>query len=96
MTDECNEAVKSTGPSSPRSPPNGNNSGKPGSPCSPRQLRRVRLSQQQLDSLTKDELAAKWHEQDLYVECLETQTAAQEGTEIIRVRLQPHLPHILN
>lgn len=55
----------------------------------------MKLTQQQLDSLTKDELAAKWHEQDLYVECLEAQAAAQEGTEITRVR-PPHSPHILS
>ncbi|XP_003424468.1 pre-mRNA-splicing regulator WTAP [Nasonia vitripennis] len=49
------------------------------SPRSPRQTRRVKLTDQQLDSFSKDELAAKWREQDLYVECLETQTAALEG-----------------
>lgn len=78
MADECSE-VKSVGPSSPRSPQGSSNGGKPSSPHSPRQPRRVKLTQQQLDSLTKDELAAKWHEQDLYVECLEAQSAAQEG-----------------
>ncbi|KAG5322239.1 FL2D regulator, partial [Pseudoatta argentina] len=78
MADECSE-VKSAGPSSPRSPQGSSNSGKPSSLHSPRQPRRVKLTQQQLDSLTKDELAAKWHEQDLYVECLEAQSAAQEG-----------------
>lgn len=94
MADECSE-VKSAGPSSPRSPQGSSNGGKPSSPHSPRQPRRVKLTQQQLDSLTKDELAAKWHEQDLYVECLEAQAAAQEGTEITRVR-PPHSPHILS
>lgn len=80
MAEECND-VKSAGPSSPRSPQNNSTGGK-SSPHSPRQPRRVKLTQQQLDSMTKDELAAKWHEQDLYVECLEAQAAAQEGTEI--------------
>lgn len=94
MADECSEA-KSAGPSSPRSPQSNSISGKPSSPRSPRQPRRVKLTQQQLDNLTKDELAAKWHEQDLYVECLEAQAAAQEGTEITRVR-PPHSPHILS
>lgn len=94
MADECSE-VKSAGPSSPRSPQSNSISGKPSSPHSPRQPRRVKLTQQQLDNLTKDELAAKWHEQDLYVECLEAQAAAQEGTEITRVR-PPHSPHILS
>lgn len=81
MAEECSD-VKSAGPSSPRSPQNSSAPGKPSSPHSPRQPRRVKLTQQQLDSMTKDELAAKWHEQDLYVECLEAQAAAQEGTEI--------------
>lgn len=81
MAEECND-VKSAGPSSPRSPQNNSMGGKPSSPHSPRQPRRMKLTQQQLDSMTKDELAAKWHEQDLYVECLEVQAAAQEGTEI--------------
>ncbi|KZC13863.1 Pre-mRNA-splicing regulator female-lethal(2)D [Dufourea novaeangliae] len=78
MAEECND-VKSAGPSSPRSPQNSIAGGKPSSPQSPRQPRRVKLTQQQLDAMTKDELAAKWHEQDLYVECLEAQAAAQEG-----------------
>lgn len=62
------------------------------SPHSPRhQTRRVRLSEQQLDSLSRDELAAKWREQDLYVECLETQTAAAlEGTEMMISQLTGH------
>lgn len=81
MADECSE-VKSAGPSSPRSPQSNSTGGKPSSPHSPRQPRRVKLTQQQLDNLTKDELAVKWHEQDMYVECLEAQAAAQEGTEI--------------
>lgn len=75
---EENSDVKSTGPSSPRSPHNSGN-GKATSPRSPRQTRRVKLTDQQLDNFSKDELAAKWREQDLYVECLETQTAALEG-----------------
>ncbi|XP_011506005.1 PREDICTED: pre-mRNA-splicing regulator WTAP [Ceratosolen solmsi marchali] len=77
MAEESNE-VKSTGPSSPRSPHNGS-SGKATSPRSPKQTRRVKLTDQQLETFNKDELAAKWREQDLYVECLETQTAALEG-----------------
>lgn len=81
MAEECTD-VKSAGPSSPRSPQNSSAGGKPSSPPSPRQPRRVKLTQQQLESMTKDELASKWHEQDLYVECLEAQAAAQEGTEI--------------
>ncbi|XP_015513129.1 pre-mRNA-splicing regulator WTAP [Neodiprion pinetum] len=80
MAEESME-VKSAGPSSPRSPQS-NGGGKPNSPPSPlgvRQPRRIKLTEQQLDSLTRDELALKWREQDLYVEYLEAQATAQEG-----------------
>lgn len=80
MAEEGND-VKSAGPSSPRSPQDVP-SGKPNSPRSPKQPRRVKISEQQLDNLTKDEFVAKWREQDLYMECLEAQAAVQEGTEI--------------
>ena len=73
--------VKSAGPSSPRSP-HDIAGGKPNSPRSPRQPRRIKITDQQMDNLTKDEIVAKWREQDLYVECLEAQAAVQEGTEI--------------
>ena len=55
-------------------------------PRSPKHARRsrIRISEQALETSTRDELAAKWREQDLYVECLEAQAAAQEGTEIRR------------
>ncbi|XP_046831844.1 pre-mRNA-splicing regulator WTAP-like isoform X1 [Vespa crabro] len=78
MAEECNE-VKSAGPSSPRSPLSNGTGVKACSPHSPRQPRRIKLTGQQLDNLTKEELAAKWQEQDLYVEYLEAQAAAQEG-----------------
>ena len=52
------------------------------SPRSPRQTRRMKLTEQQLESFSKEELAAKWREQDMYMDCLESQTAALEGTEI--------------
>lgn len=51
-------------------------------PCSPKQERRVKLSDQQLDALNKEELIAKWREQDSYVDFLESQSTTQEGTEI--------------
>lgn len=63
-------------PSSPPSP-----AGQQG-PSQSRQLRRVKLTEQQLESLAREDLALKWREQDLYVEYLEAQTSAQEGTEI--------------
>ncbi|XP_043280562.1 pre-mRNA-splicing regulator WTAP-like [Venturia canescens] len=57
------------------------NNGGRGSPHSPKLPRksRVKLSELQLESATREEWAAKWREQDLYVECLEAQVAAQEG-----------------
>ncbi|XP_011301678.1 pre-mRNA-splicing regulator WTAP [Fopius arisanus] len=67
--------VKQVGPSSPRSP----QVQKPPSPRSPRHSRRIKLTDQQLETTAKEELAAKWREQDLYIECLEAQSAAQEG-----------------
>ncbi|XP_063985151.1 pre-mRNA-splicing regulator WTAP [Diachasmimorpha longicaudata] len=69
--------VKQVGPSSPRSPHTSVQ--KPPSPRSPRHTRRIKLTDQQLETTTKEELAAKWREQDLYIECLEAQSAAQEG-----------------
>ncbi|XP_015110810.1 pre-mRNA-splicing regulator WTAP [Diachasma alloeum] len=69
--------VKQVGPSSPRSPHTSVQ--KPPSPRSPRHARRIKLTDQQLETTTKEELAAKWREQDLYIECLEAQSAAQEG-----------------
>ncbi|XP_048510650.1 pre-mRNA-splicing regulator WTAP [Athalia rosae] len=78
MAEESIE-VKSAGPSSPCSPHN-NGTGKPSSPPLPvLRQRRVKLTEQQLESSSRDELALKWREQDLYVECLEAQAAAQEG-----------------
>lgn len=64
------------------------NNGGRGSPHSPKLPRksRVKLSELQLESATREEWAAKWREQDLYIECLEAQAAAQEGTEIKRAR----------
>ncbi|KAK0175761.1 hypothetical protein PV327_009487 [Microctonus hyperodae] len=77
MAEESIE-TKSVGQSSPRSPSDAINKTAT-SPKSPKQLRRVKLTDQQLESITKEELATKWREQDLYVECLETQATAQEG-----------------
>ncbi|KAK0087912.1 hypothetical protein PV325_013791 [Microctonus aethiopoides] len=84
MAEESVE-TKSVGQSSPRSPNDAINKTAT-SPKSPKQLRRVKLTDQQLESITKEELATKWREQDLYVECLETQATAQEGTEIKKTK----------
>ncbi|XP_034947303.1 pre-mRNA-splicing regulator WTAP [Chelonus insularis] len=83
MAEESSEA-KTGGQPSPRSSQSylGN---KPNSPQSPKQPRKIKLTDQQLESVTKEELAAKWREQDLYVECLEAQATAQEG-EIASLR----------
>ncbi|KAJ8687391.1 hypothetical protein QAD02_023185 [Eretmocerus hayati] len=79
MAEEGGE-VKSTGPSSPRSPHTAAAaSTKAPSPRSPKQARRVKLTEQQLEILTKEELLAKWREQESYVEYLELQSATLEG-----------------
>lgn len=71
--------VKQVGPSSPPSPQTSVQ--KPPSPRCPRQCRRIKITDQQLETTTKEELTAKWREQDLYIEFLEAQSAAQEGTD---------------
>lgn len=76
MAEEKSESKSSAGASSPSSP-----CAKASSPRSPRPPRRVKLSAQQLDELSKDEIVAKWRESDSYVESLEARSAAQEGTE---------------
>lgn len=85
MVEEGSE-VKLAGPLSPKSPPV--SAVKLPSPRSPKQPRRLKLTDQQLETITKEELAAKWREQDLYVECLEGQTTTNEGTEIKKKKKQ--------
>lgn len=80
---EENSEVKLAGPLSPRSPVTAIKPPSPRSP--PRPPRKIKLTDQQLETTTKEELTAKWREQDLYVECLESQTATQEGIEIKRL-----------
>ncbi|KAG8035552.1 hypothetical protein G9C98_000980 [Cotesia typhae] len=83
-------AEESTGDSkqgqlSPRSPSGAGVAGgvvnKPTSPRSPaaKPTRRVRLTEQQLEAASKEELAGKWREQESYIEILEAQASAQEG-----------------
>lgn len=81
MAEESTEAVKTARPISPPSP-HSNGGTKATSPHSPRQMRRIKLTEQQLDILTKDELVAKWHEQDIYVDNLELQNSTLEGTDM--------------
>lgn len=50
---------------------------------SPRQPTRLRLTAQQLEELNKDELVAKWRQQDVYLEYLETQATSQDGNFFI-------------
>ncbi|XP_014299773.2 pre-mRNA-splicing regulator WTAP [Microplitis demolitor] len=54
---------------------------KPSSPRSPaaKQPRRIKLTDQQLDVASKDELTSKWREQESYIELLESQASVQEG-----------------
>lgn len=80
MAEEMGDVKSSAGASSPHSPRNA--AKQPSSPRSPKQQRRAKLTEQQLENCSKDELAAKWRELDSYVESLEARTAAQEGTEI--------------
>lgn len=81
MAEESTEAVKAAGPSSPPSP-HSNGGTKATSPRSPRQMRRIKLTEQQLDNLSKDDLIAKWREQDIYVDYLELQNSTAEGTSV--------------
>lgn len=89
-------AEESTGDSkqgqlSPRSPSGAGVAGgvvnKPTSPRSPaaKPTRRVRLTEQQLEAASKEELAGKWREQESYIEILEAQASAQEGTDFIYI-----------
>ncbi|CAG5092313.1 Similar to wtap: Pre-mRNA-splicing regulator WTAP (Danio rerio) [Cotesia congregata] len=83
-------AEESTGDSkqgqlSPRSPSGAGVAGgvvnKPTSPRSPaaKPTRRVRLTDQQLEAASKEELAGKWREQESYIEILEAQASAQDA-----------------
>lgn len=44
-----------------------------------RHNRRVKLSEQQLETISREDLVRNWRELDSYVEVLESQTANQEG-----------------
>ncbi|KAG8228550.1 hypothetical protein J437_LFUL017940 [Ladona fulva] len=41
--------------------------------------RRIKLSEQQLETISLEDLIHSWREQDLYIDILESQTAAQEA-----------------
>ncbi|KAL7301075.1 hypothetical protein TKK_0006345 [Trichogramma kaykai] len=71
---EENSEIKSAGTSSPRSA-HSNADGKTTNPNSSR----IKLTEQQLESFSKEELMAKWQEQDLYVDSLESQNSSLEG-----------------
>lgn len=45
-----------------------------------RHPRRIKLSEQQLESVSRDDLLRNWRELDSYVEMLESQTSNQEGS----------------
>lgn len=47
-----------------------------------RHLRRIKLSEQQLESISRDDLLRNWRELDSYVEMLESQTSNQEGSSV--------------
>lgn len=82
MAEESCE-VKSAGPSSPRSPPNSSGA-KISSPQSPKKPnRRIKLSELQLENLSKEDLLTKWREQEHYLDYLESQSITNEGTDFI-------------
>lgn len=70
--------VKSAEASSPRSAHSATEV-KASSPRSPGR-QRIKLTDQQLENFSKEELVTKWREQDLYLDCLESQTTTLEGT----------------
>ncbi|XP_071438771.1 pre-mRNA-splicing regulator female-lethal(2)D-like isoform X3 [Hetaerina americana] len=53
--------------------------------CSNGHQRRVKLTDQQFEKMTREEVRNNWHEQDLYIDILESQIASQEG-EIASLR----------
>jgi hypothetical protein len=57
-------------------------SGSPGTPTSSR----VRLSDQQLESISKDDLLAHWKQQDAYIDTLLAQATSHEGRKLLWFR----------
>lgn len=47
-----------------------------------RHPRRIKLSEQQLESISREDLLRNWRELDSYVEMLESQTSNQEGSSV--------------
>lgn len=77
MADD-NTEIRSTGPCSPKSPQSSSGCKETGS-SSPKRAWRIKLTEQQLENLSKEELISKWREQDSYVEYVESQTNALES-----------------
>jgi hypothetical protein len=47
-----------------------------------RHPRRIKLNEQQLESISRDDLLRNWRELDSYVDMLESQTSNQEGSSV--------------
>ncbi|CAG2068415.1 unnamed protein product [Timema podura] len=62
--------------------------GSPGLVCHPR---RIQLTDQQLEAVTKEDLVKHWKEMESYVDFLESNTSVQEG----RFNLEVVYPHLL-
>lgn len=78
MADD-NTEIRSTGPCSPKSPQSSSGCKETGS-SSPKRAWKIKLTEQQLENLSKDELITKWREQDSYIEYVENQTNVLEST----------------
>lgn len=48
-----------------------------------RHPRRIKLNEQQLESISRDDLLRNWQELDSYVDMLESQTSNQEGSSVL-------------
>lgn len=55
-------------------------SASPSTTINSRHPRRIKLNEQQLESISHEDLLRNWRELDSYVEMLESQTSNQEGS----------------
>lgn len=57
-------------------------SASPSTTINSRHPRRIKLNEQQLESISHEDLLRNWRELDSYVEMLESQTSNQEGSSV--------------
>jgi hypothetical protein len=57
-------------------------SASPSTTVNSRNPRRIKLNEQQLESISHEDLLRNWRELDSYVEMLESQTSNQEGSSV--------------